>query len=326
MLRRTRFETPEGEMAALEFGDPVRDLSCLFLHATGFNAMTYQSIMAPLGLRARVAALDLRGHGRSQLPAKTNISSWNRFRDDVIAWIEAHAPQGLVLGGHSMGGCVSLLVAGKRPDLVRGLVLADPVILNPAFYRGSHLIPFSRLTVNGNRLSRLARKRRPSFGSVAEAKASYEGRGAFKTWREPFLDDYLLDGLVRADDNPADSEDQTWSLACRPQMESAVFSAQRNRPWGALNKVRKHRIPLSILRAEKDSVMSVSVGQRILGRYPDAILKTIRGTSHFLPMEAPYALREELSSFLSRIIEGFSAEDEGPVKRSLDPKEGTRLA
>ncbi|MEL6322716.1 MAG: alpha/beta hydrolase [Pseudomonadota bacterium] len=326
MLRRIRLEVDGGRMAALEFGDPARELSCLFLHATGFNAMTYQSIMAPLGLRARVAALDLRGHGQTTLPAHPTIASWALFRDDVITWIENYAPKGLVLGGHSLGGCVALLVAGKRPDLVKGLVLADPVILTPQLYRSIHLTPFARLTVARNRLSRLAKKRRPSFPSVAEAKDAYTNRAIFKTWREPFLDDYLLDGLARTDHNPPGQGEQTWSLTCPPTFESAVFAAQRNRPWSALRKVRKAGIPLTVLRGERDSVLSDKVAQRLVDRCPQAAVKTIRGTSHFLPMEAPYALREELSAFIARLIEGFTAADEGPVQRSLDPKEGTRIA
>ena len=67
-----------GEMAGIEFGDPIKPYAAVWLHATGFNAMTYQSMLAPLGLRARVAALDLRGHGRSTLPAKGSLASWNK--------------------------------------------------------------------------------------------------------------------------------------------------------------------------------------------------------------------------------------------------------
>ncbi|MEM7663113.1 MAG: alpha/beta hydrolase [Pseudomonadota bacterium] len=325
MLRRTRFNTPDGEIAAMEFGDPAADLSCLFLHATGFNAMTYQSILAPLGLRARVAALDIRGHGKTTLPASRRLASWHKLRDDVIDWLEHYAPGGVVLGGHSMGGCVALLVAGKRPDLVRGLVLADPVILSPRIYRNLHLIPFVRLTMTRSRMSRNARRRRPSFPSVDAAKESYASKETFKSWREPFLDDYLLDGLERTDDGSLQSANQVWSLACSPQFEAAIFAAQRNRPWGALKKVKKYGIPLTVLRSERDSVMSNACSQRIVERYPAAIVKTIRGTSHFLPMEAPYALREELSGYLSRLFEGFSAETEGPIRRSLDPKEGSRI-
>ena len=94
-----------GELAGIEFGDPIKPYAAVWLHATGFNAMTYQSLLAPLGLRARIAALDMRGHGRSTLPAKPrSLKSWSRFRDDVIEWLEKEAPHGVVLGGHSMGG------------------------------------------------------------------------------------------------------------------------------------------------------------------------------------------------------------------------------
>lgn len=322
MLRRVRTAYEDGEFSGIEFGDPVQDISALFLHATGFNAMTYQSLLAPLGLRARMAAMDMRGHGRSTMPAKTSIASWRSFRDDVIKWIEKHAPQGLVLSGHSMGGCVALLVAGKRPDLVKGLVLVDPVILSPKVYRFNHLMPFSRLLMRRHKMAKAARKRRADYGSVAEAKTSYEGRGAFASWREPFLDDYLLDGLERTDNNPRDSEDQTWSLLCAPKMEAATFAAQRNRPWSALRKVKKNKIPLIILRPEKGAVLVADEAKRILRRYPDTIIKTMRGTTHFLPMEAPYAVRDELSAMISLLIEGFAIGEQGPIRRSLQGHKG----
>lgn len=320
MLRRFRHQLDEGELAGLEFGDPVKPVSALFLHATGFNSMTYQSLLAPLGLRARVVAMDARGHGRTKFPVNTRFASWNIFRDDVIGWIERNAPQGIVLGGHSMGGCVALLVAGKRPDLVKGLVLVDPVILSRRMYLRAHLLPFARLLWHRSPLARGARKRRAQYKSLAEAKSSYKGRGAFKTWREPFLDDYLLDGLDRIDDNPPDSEDQTWGLLCSPKMEAATFAAQRNRPWWALRKIKKAGIPLTILRAGQNSVLTQKVGVSLLRRYPDALIKTKQGTTHFLPMEAPYIVREELSDMISRLIEGFAVGDEGPVVRSLQQR------
>lgn len=317
MLRRIRHAYDGGEFSGIEFGDPVQKVSALFIHATGFNAMTYQSLLAPLGLRARLVAMDMRGHGRSTMPARTNIASWKHYRDDVIKWIETHAPQGLVLSGHSMGGCVALLVAGKRPDLVKGLVLVDPVILSPRLYRFNHLVPFSRLFMRRQKMAQTARRRRADYASIAEAKASYEGRGAFATWREPFLDDYLLDGFDRSDQNAYDSQEQTWSLLCKPAMEAATFAAQRNRPWGALRKVKKARMPLIVLRPEKGAVLADNEARRLLHKYPDAIVKTIRGTTHFLPMEAPYAVRDEISAMVSLLIEGFAMGDEGPVRRSL---------
>jgi len=308
----------DGLIAGVEFGDPVKPLAALWLHATGFNAMTYQSILAPLGLRTRVAAIDLRGFGRSTVPADPPYPSWHKHRNDVIKWLEKHAPEGCVLGGHSMGGLVALLVAGKRPDLVKGLVLVDPVLLSRNFYMMRHLFPpMSFVVRSGSGLARQSRKRRATFASMQEAEASYQGRGAFSTWREPFLQDYLLDGIDRTDDNPPDSEDQTWSLLCTPKWESSTYTAQRNRPWSALGKVRRKKIPLTILRAAHKSVMSDKVADGVQSKVPAAQIKTVRGSTHFLPMEVPYAVRDELSGFISRLVEGFSAADEGPVRRTL---------
>ena len=105
-------------------------------------------------------------------------------------------------------------------------------------------------------------------------------------------------------------------------MESACFGAQRNRPWGALRKVKKAKLPTIILRPEKDAVLSADEARRILRRYPDAVIKTIRGTTHFLPMEAPYAVRDELSAMISLLVEGFSLGEMGAVKRSLHGHKG----
>ncbi|MEO0982366.1 MAG: alpha/beta hydrolase [Pseudomonadota bacterium] len=318
MLRRFRHEMADGLVCGIEIGDPIRSIDALFLHATGFNAMTYQSLLGPLGLRARVAALDLRGHGRTSLPAKPPFASWGLYRNDVIDWLDKHAPHGVVLGGHSMGGAVSLMVAGKRPDLVKALVLSDPVIIEPSFYRARHIFPFvhRRLSLRKG-LAADARRRRAEFQSRLEARLSYESKAAFSTWRDPFLQDYLLDGLHRIDDNHPDGEDQTWRLTCEPKWEAATFNAQRNRPWGALSVVRKKGIPISVLVADKGSVMTDKSIDRLARRVPHAKLRRVGGTTHFLPMEAPYAVRDEFSQYLSRLIEGFSMEEEGPVKRRL---------
>lgn len=308
-----------GEMAGIEFGDPVKPYAAVWLHATGFNAMTYQSMLAPLGLRARVAALDLRGHGRSTLPAK-GLTSWSKYRDDVIAFLEEEAPQGVVLAGHSMGGCVALMVAGKRPDLVKGLVLADPVILSRRMYFWNHVCPPVAWLISRNGMAARAKKRRGEFASFREALDGYAAKPTFKSWREPFLADYLLDGLDRADSGPDNAEKQSWRLLCSPKWEATTFAAQRNRPWAALAKVRKKKIPIVILRPNRDSVISGKVRAQIIKQNPSLMMRGIRGTSHFLPMEAPYEVRDQLSTFIARLVERFTLEEDGPVSRNL----GTR--
>jgi pimeloyl-ACP methyl ester carboxylesterase len=302
-MRRFREDMKSGgQMAGIEFGDPIKPYAAVWLHATGFNAMTYQSMLAPLGLRARVAALDLRGHGRSTLPSKGGLTSWARYRDDVIEFLENEAPQGVVLGGHSMGGCVALMVAGKRPDLVKGLVLADPVILSRRTYFWNHVFPPVNWLLSRNGMAARARKRRAEFSSFREALDGYAGKATFKSWREPF---------------PADAEKQSWKLLCTPKWEAKTFGAQRNTPWSALRKVRKKKIPIVILRPSRDSVISDKVRAEIIQQNPSLMMRGIRGTSHFLPMEAPYEVRDQLSAFIARLVERLTLEEDGPVSRNL---------
>ena len=318
MRRFTTEMKTGGKLAGIEFGDPIKPFAAVWIHATGFNAMTYQSLLAPLGLRQRVAALDMRGHGYSTMQAKPGrMKSWHRYRDDVIEWLEKEAPHGVVLSGHSMGATVALLVAGKRPDLVKGLVLADPVILPRVFYFWKHVFPPISWIAHRNSLARGAKKRRAEFPSFRSALESYTGRGAFASWREPFLADYLLDGIERIDHNGADTENQTWRLTCEPKWEAATFAAQRNRPWHALKKVRKHKIPIIVLRPNRSSVISPKVRAQMILMNQALMMKGVRGTSHFLPMEAPYEVRDALSAFIARLVERFTLEEDSDVARSL---------
>ncbi|MGB3626316.1 MAG: alpha/beta hydrolase [Henriciella sp.] len=318
-MRRYFTEFADGDMQAIEFGNPALEMAALWLHATGFNAMTYQSLLAPLGLRTKVTALDMRGHGRTTRTADPGkMKSWHRHRDDVIEFLDRNATRPVVLAGHSMGGCVSLLVAGKRPDLVKGLVLVDPVILSRRFYFIAHALPFLRpLLSGGNQMARQARKRRAEFPSQEAIRQSYAGKGAFKSWRQPFLDDYIMDGFSRVDENGPYADEQVWRINCAPKWEAATFNGQRNQPWGALRKIRKKKIPIVVLRPEQKPVLSEKVTDLMIRKNPDLVLKERPNTSHFHPMEVPYEVRDELSVAIARLIEGFAAGDEGSMRRSL---------
>lgn len=320
-MRRFRINLRDGETAGIAFGDPVKPVEILFLHATGFNAITYESILEPLGGQAHVAAVDMRGHGRSKLPANPGrMHSWNKFRDDVIQMLEQTSPHGTVLGGHSMGGTVALLVAAKRPDLVKALVLVDPVLMRRAAYRWMNIPLLGRLG-RQSALSKGALKRRRSFGSPAEAAESLKGRGAFKTWRTPFLEDYVIDGVLRQDDGQ-------FGLACTPEWESAVFKAHAYRPWRAIRKLRfrkgKPRIPLIMLQAEHNSTAQPDTEVLVHKVRPDAAVNRVPGTTHFVPMERPYVVRDALRLMFEATIEGAGHDIDyvGAVRRTIDDSVG----
>jgi pimeloyl-ACP methyl ester carboxylesterase len=77
-----------------------------------------------------VFAPDLRGRGRSNgLPGPAGIA---RHAAACAAVVEATGGVPLIVVGHSMGGFVATVLAARRPDLVRGLVLVDGGLPFPA--------------------------------------------------------------------------------------------------------------------------------------------------------------------------------------------------
>jgi pimeloyl-ACP methyl ester carboxylesterase len=273
-------------MAGIAWGDETRPPDIVFLHATGFNAMTYRSVLAPLGERYHVLALDARGHGRSELPPRRfGYTSWNTHRDDLIELIETHLGAAVTLAGHSMGATVCLLAAARRPGLARGLALIEPVVLPPARYQTLSL-PFAPFLMRYTLpLARSAAKRRTRFASREAAFKALKGRGIFKTIPDETLRAYLEDGLVE--------EDGGVRLACSPTYEAATFAAQRQDPWSALTRAPR---PIVVLCAQRHSTCPPAIAERIQDLRPDARIATIGGATHALPMERPDRARAAIET------------------------------
>ena len=279
-----------GEMAVLDFGDPNRPVDMVFAHATGFNAMTYRSLLSPLADRFRIWAPDLRGHGRSTLPTPPGWKrSWHDHRDDLTALLDTLDGPPVVLAGHSMGATSSLLAAAERPDRVRALALLDPVIWNRLAVLALNL-PLLRRSARKIPLARNAGKRRPRFDSAEAAFEAYRGRGAFKGWPDAMLSDYLTDGL--AADGP-DAKDGGVTLTCAPEWEAANYAAQAHNPWLALGRVR---CPVRILKAETNSTCFVPDHAFGLSQVE---ARTLAGGNHFFPMLMQDAARQHLADSLA---------------------------
>lgn len=272
-----------GEIAGLEFGPTDRPIDIVFVHANGFNAQTYRTLLSPLAASLRILAIDQRGHGATTLSADPEgRRSWRDLRDDLVGLIDALDGPPVVLAGHSMGGTVSLLAAAERPDRVKGLVLLDPVIM-PWL-----AVLYAKAPWTSGRLWRRmplvqsALRRRAVFDSREAAFAAYKGRGAFKTWPETMLADYVAGGLQERADGKVE-------LACAPAWEASNYAAQAHDPWRAIRQVRA---PVRVLKAEKGSTFRAGPGFAPRGR--GVSIETVVGTGHFLPMERPDIVRDAL--------------------------------
>ena len=255
-------------------------------HANGFNAQTYGPLLAPLAGDFDVYAADARGHGLSTLAADpAQYPGWTQYRNDLISVVEHLCDKAggkIWLGGHSMGGCASVMAASIRPDLVAGLVLADPVIV-PRSARVLTRMMFRNQ--GGFALAVNAAKRRADWPDAETVKKAYTGRGAFRTWQDGFLEAYV-DGGVR----PLNGDgENTVTLACAPAWEAANFDDQRHNSTGP---ARRLKVPFTLMVAESGSTTRSVLSFR-MARAPKKI-EVIAGSSHFLPMEFPDRVRAEI--------------------------------
>ena len=277
----------DGEMAGIELGPENRPIDVVFLHANGFNALAYRSILSPLAAEMRILAVDQRGHGLSRLTADPEgRSNWELFRDDLLGLLEVIGGPPVVLSGHSMGCCVSLLAAIEQPDRIKRMAFFDPVIMP----RGMGLqLKAGTTPPQDSGLLQGALRRRAVFDSKAAVIASYEGRGAFRSWTKAELVDYVEDGFRERPEGGVE-------LTCSPLWEAANFASHAHDPWPALDHFPR---PIRIFRAEEGSTARIDDDLPALLARGNIQVETVPGTTHFLPMERPdlvqMALREAVA-------------------------------
>lgn len=262
------------------------------LHATGFNANTYRQILEPLSEHLNVYACDLRGHGLGTARANPEeFKSWDVYREDFYKFLDA-INEPMYLMGHSVGSVVSIAGAINRPDLIKGLILTEPLIYPdvPAEMFGQNNADVNPMVIG-------ARKRRAEFPSKQAMVENYIGKGAFKTWGKSWIEDYVEGGYRRKDEN-------TVVLSCHPEWEATSFLVAEMTPW---EDIKKLKCPTTIVYADggtfstcyKDGV------DKYVSYQPDTKVIVNKDSSHFLPMEQSELVVDSVLNMVEE-VEGIS--------------------
>jgi pimeloyl-ACP methyl ester carboxylesterase len=111
--------------------------SVVFIHGAGAGSGIWSMTMARVARHAHAIAIDLPGHGPSELGDLATLSL-ERYRDAVGELCGALCLGPSVLFGHSLGALVALEAALAWPDKVRALVLcaaAPKMTVDPEVFR-----------------------------------------------------------------------------------------------------------------------------------------------------------------------------------------------
>jgi pimeloyl-ACP methyl ester carboxylesterase len=239
-------------------GSPV-----VLLHGLAGYAREWAQTAEWLALTHRVLALEQRGHGRRG----DEIADLSRaaFVTDAAEWLERRGLAPAVVVGQSLGGHTAFLLAARRPELVRAVVVveatpaADPEA--PAVVREwleSWPVPFE---------------------TRAQAIEFFGGDSLWaRTW---------ADGLVARDGG-------LWPAFRADAMVAALAEVSATSSWDEWSAIR---CPICVVRAAKGD--NSATYRRMIELQPGARLVEIEGAGHDLHLDQPERWRATLGRFLA---------------------------
>ncbi|MBA3780107.1 MAG: alpha/beta fold hydrolase [Chloroflexi bacterium] len=265
----------------LRAGADVSGPTHLLIHPMGTGAWSWMDVIGPLSAIGSVIAPDLPGSGRSR-PLRRgaiDIFAGAQFLDDFTT---ALGIERMVVHGHSMGGLVGGLFAGRVPDRVQRLVLTsaplpglpDPPRFPAAWRVGLHVArPVADILVGaGIRLKADAWRR-----SVEERDSSKLGSEVSRM--SPELLSLAAEEVGRLA--------LPWRVEGAVDAVIAVLGAltvdeARTREW-----LQAITAPTLLLWGADDRVIPQRLIEDVEAAHPSWGSRTIDAIGHLLPWEAP---------------------------------------
>jgi pimeloyl-ACP methyl ester carboxylesterase len=260
----------------------------LLIHSMGSGAWSWMDVISPLSARGLVIAPDLPGSGRSR-PIRRgagDIFAAAQFLDDFTT---ALGIERMVVHGHSMGGLVGGLFAGRAPDRVERLVLTSaplPGLPDPPRFPSAWRV--------GLRVAR------PVADVLVGAGVRLKG-DAWRRWADGRDSAGLESAMARGGTDVSRISPELLSLVAeeigrlvlRWRVEGAVDAA--------IAIVRALTVDEARTRDALDSIMAPTLllwgaGDRVIPQrlivgveaaHPSWSSRTIDGVGHLLPWEAP---------------------------------------
>lgn len=228
----------------------------LVLHGWGADIGTVMPIVNALSPFFRVWALDLPGFGKSGIPPET----WDvySYADFVKAFTDKMKIENPVLIGHSFGGRISIILAGKKMMPVKKLILTDSAGILPKRGAGYYLRVY---------LYKFMKKAAAACGKISKS-AEESIKNMFGSSDYKNADPVMKKIMVRVV-----NEDLTYLLENIERPSLLI--------WG-----------------ENDDATPVSDGRLMEKLIPDAGLVVLSGAGHFSYLDKPVDFAVIVRKFL----------------------------
>ena len=243
----------------------------VLLHGIPTWSFLWREVIPPLTERMRVIAPDFLGHGFSDRRDRFDRSLAAQT-EMICALLDALGIERADIVGHDTGGGVALIMAVKRPERVRRLVLANVVCYDSW--------PIAEMLALGD--PQLAAS---SPEEVCELVRSGLAPGISR--RERLTPEFERGILA-----PFADEEGKLSL-----IRNAV-SLNTNHTMELVDRHREIRAPTLVLWGVDDPWQPLAAGERLASEVPNARLAPVERASHWLQQDSPDRVAAEILDFL----------------------------
>lgn len=240
----------------------------LLLHGIGGNHTVWNDVIPGLSKEFLVMAPDLRGHGRSPVPAGSTLT-FAEMMGDVVRLMDDRGLASAHVVGLSGGALLALRMTLDRPDRVRSLTM-----VSGATYTDAHTRSIAE------RWSETYLKEGPD-------------RFALRLLKDLYYPDWIEANLDFADAVREQVKHQDFGPAVKWAKSMAAFDERKR----IASVVR----PTLIVQAMNDAVIDASHGRILRQSIPGAQIRILTETGHLIPVERPKELLEAIVTFVRAV-------------------------
>ena len=252
-----------------------------FAHANGFPARTYTKLFSLLENDFEISFLERLGH-HPKFPVTDN---WQSLQAELQAEIERRYAEPIIGVGHSLGGVLHFLVAGKNPKLYRQIILLDAPIISRLSSHGLRILKLTKM-IDRFTPSQITRFRRNLWNSKAEACLHFKQKPKFEAFDEDVLRDYIEYGTVKTENGR--------ELFFSPKIEAQIY---RTIPHHLPNFRGKVSLPIAYLGGTNSREGKLArLG--FMKKHFLSDFQQIEG-SHLFPFEHPAETAEAIRKIIS---------------------------
>ena len=227
----------------------------LLIHGFPLSGQLYQYQLAQLSKQFQVITPDLRGFGKSQTPdGNATIAT---YAQDMLALLDHLGLQQAIIGGHSMGGQVTLEMYKEAPQRFAGMLLLDTNPMAASFVEQGEWPGFGNQAKNNGV---------PSIVPIAAPQLLTGVTLALDKTKAKTMMDILAEGSVNG------------------VIGGGHALATRSDYTGLLGNIT---VPTLVVVGLDDPVYAFPIAQMTQAAIPNAQLAVIPGASHASMFERP---------------------------------------